>query len=170
MLKTLAQPTTLPQDVLSVSLWLGQEIYTEISRAQVATSQDDQTVLWVGMEKQLSVGGHSSALMFHMQMVIAEAVHSVSRWWKETHWVLPLPVQLNSYMKKRGVDTTSGRTIVASKQIQALNLEGRVSQHAADAYFLARLAEEVSAGQFTYKLPTKELELFPWTVVNKWPM
>jgi hypothetical protein len=119
----------------------------------------------VCMEKQLSTGGESSALMFHMQMVLLEILYPV--WGTVNRLAMPLPVQLTSYMKrKHGVDITSAGTIVASFIAQVQWKGPRVSQHKVDAYYLARMGQDLLKGEWTYKRPSKELKLLEGEVFN----
>lgn len=114
------------------------------------------------MEKQLSVGGQSSSLMFAVQMTILDVITPSDG----IKIVSPLPIQLVSYLKKvHNIDTTSASSIVKSFQTQ-LNWKKRISQHCVDAYYLARLAQDVLAGKWEYKLPSNEQKLFPGTTLN----
>lgn len=117
------------------------------------------------VEKQLSVGGQSSSLMFCMQMVVLEVVHE---WFPEGNYqvVAPLPIQLTSYIKRiHGIDISSAGSIVRGYQ-KATGRTKRISQHCVDGYFLARLAIDVCKGEWSYNLPTKEAALVPWSTKN----
>lgn len=115
------------------------------------------------IERQLSVGGQSSSLMFCMQMTILK---QICMNWKDVQLVMPLPVQLRSYIKKvHGGDISSARATVKHFQTTT-RWKQRISQHCVDAYYLARLAQDVKAGKWEYKLPSNEAQLFPGTVLN----
>lgn len=116
------------------------------------------------IEKQLSVGGNSSSLMFHMQMNVLEVVRQLS---PSPVLIMPLPVQLQSYIRRRhGCENPKSATQVVAAAKRALNLKGRFSQHLADAYFLGILARDVLAGTWSYKKPSREQPLVPWEIVN----
>jgi len=117
----------------------------------------------VSVEKQLSVGAYSSSLMFHVQMAVYEVLELSLC---EFGLVAPLPVQLKSYMRKeRGVDITNATSIVASFKESHPECT-RISQHCVDAYYLAKLARDVLAGRWTYRLPSKEMALHPWEIIH----
>lgn len=117
----------------------------------------------VSMERQLSVGGQSSALMFAVQMKVAEALGLDD---PRAQVVLPLPVQLRSYIKRvHGGDVSSARATVEHFR-ETHSWKARISQHCVDAYYLCRLAQDVLEGRWEYKLPTKELTLFPGVILN----
>jgi hypothetical protein len=120
------------------------------------------------MEKQV-VGGHSSLLLFYVQMAILATIKGFMTV-KPVEIVMPLPIQLHSYMKKmHGIDYASKSTIVAgfkrnhSSQSWA---QKRISSHLVDAYYLARLGNHVRAGKWRYKLPSNEEPLVPWKIMN----
>lgn len=119
--------------------------------------------VWIGMERQLAVGGESSALMYLIQYVLVKGLRGIVL---DAKWVLPLPVQLHSYLKKRhNLPDTKGRTIV--KQCQTLiNNTARLSSHCADAFYLALLARDVRKGTWQYNLPSKDLPIFPHRIEN----
>lgn len=121
----------------------------------------------IAMEKQLSVGGQSSSLLFYVQMAIAETI-----WEWAAHgsilykMVMPLPVQLNSYMKKvHGVSTENATAVVRSFK-KATGYGGRISVHCVDAYYLAKMGQDVVNGKWSFPLPSKEMPLFPWSVTH----
>lgn len=132
------------------------------------------------LEKSVS-GGFTSALLFHVQMVILKTIEqwpfyaapspcgvkpSVAR----VRLVWPLPVQLKSYMQKMcGVQGVSKEAIVARCKQMVPSYKGRMSSHKADAYFLARLGKAVIEGRWSYKLSEKELRILPneqWEIIN----
>lgn len=117
----------------------------------------------VCIEKQLSVGGQSSALMFYVQMAILEVIAENG----PTRAVLmPMPIQLQSYVKKRhACPSPEGRALVKHFQ-ETCNHPKRISQHCVDAYYLARLGQDVLAGVWRYNLPSNEQPLTPWKTVN----
>lgn len=112
--------------------------------------------LTVTLERQLSVGAQSSALMFAVQTHILELVDERKNL---VNLAMPLPVQLISYLKKRHeLDTTSASSIVKGYQEQT-KTKTRISQHQVDAYYLAHLGKEVLEGTWGYRLPQKEAPL-----------
>ena len=116
--------------------------------------------LWC-IEKQLSVGGRSSALMFYMQMLTARCIERIDR---NPRMVAPLPVQLQSYIRKRhGIPADPASQMVRGFQEQ-FNYQRRISQHCVDAFFLTELGKDVLAGEWYYKPPSKEQPLFPWEI------
>jgi len=104
-------------------------------------------------------------LMFYIQMICLGVIESrfVAL---DPRLVMPLPVQLKSYMRKvYDVNITSKSTIVKSFKEQC-GYEGRISQHKVEAWFLARLGEDVCTGMFKYKLPSREAPLVSWRIIN----
>lgn len=115
------------------------------------------------IEKQLSVGGQSSSLQFFVQMNVLEAVRYLN---PEPTLVFPLPIQLQSYVKKvQNVPSHKGREYVAFCKKQ-IGHPGRLSEHCVDAYYLTRLAEDVMARRWWYKLPESEAAVIPWRIEN----
>lgn len=147
---------TEDQDVLTSAGTLRRELRTFLreNKAEKAI---------ICMEKQLSVGGQSSTLLFHMQMNVLEVVKQFN---DDPTLIMPLPIQLISYIKKKhGGDTTSAGTIVAHFK-NTTGWKGRISQHCVDGYYLARLGKDVLSGVWSYKLPSKEAPLHPWRTTN----
>jgi len=147
-------------DVLS-SVAIIRELFGSFLKAHVIHPVKEEYPIFA-MEKQLSVGGHSSSLMFHIQMIILEEIF---KRYSMPCLVFPLPVQLTSWMRKHGIDTTSAGSIVKHFK-RTENHPKRISQHCVDAYYLTRLAAEVLKGEFYYKLPSKEMALIPWKIRN----
>jgi len=117
------------------------------------------------VEKQLSKGGHTSALLFFIQMTVLEVVQGFFRE-REPRVVMPLPIQLTSFMKKRyGVPIGSAAEAVGHFK-DTYKYSGRISQHCVDAFYLAQMAREVEAGEYGYPLPSKEAPLVPWRTLN----
>jgi len=120
-----------------------------------------------GVEKQLSVGGHTSSLMFAVQMLVLRVIKTN---FPDVYIAHPLPIQLKSYIKKRTDiqgKATAGEIVRAAKASgDFVNYEGRFSQHVADAYFLAKLAEEALEGTFEYNLSKKEIPIHPWKLIG----
>lgn len=79
-----------------------------------------------------------------------------------------MPIQLHSYIQKKfGISTKTKSSIVKGfKDLIKADPRLRVSQHCADAYFLARLAKDVIEGNWRYNLPSKESPLVPWKIIN----
>jgi len=128
-----------------------------------------------GIEKQLSVGGQTSSLMFYIQMVVLDTIgrFHVEKFQVDPVFVMPLPVQLKSYMKKRhGFDTAKPSTIVQSfkeKYEKTPWANGRISQHKVDAFMVGQLALDVMEGSWSYPLPSRESALIPWKIVCQQP-
>jgi len=120
-----------------------------------------------GIEKQLSVGGHTSSLMFAVQMLVLGVIKTN---FPDVNLVHPLPIQLKSYIKKRsdikGKATASEIVRAALATDDFSNYPGRISQHVADAYFLAKAAEEALAGTWVYNLSKKEIPIHPWKLIG----
>jgi len=111
------------------------------------------------------VGGESSSLRFADQLLILGCIHHYAPH-EEMRLVLPLPIQLKSYMTKvHGIDTKNKSSIVAGFKEQT-GWKGRISSHKVEAYYLALLARDVSLGSWRYKVPQKETKLFAGIVVN----
>jgi len=129
-------------------------------------THEDEPPLF-GIEKQLSVGGHTSSLMFAVQMLVLRVIRST---FSDVYLVHPLPVQLKSYIKKRsgikGKATASEIVRAALATDDFSNFSGRISQHVADAYFLAKAAEEALAGTWVYNLSRKEIPIHPWGLIG----
>lgn len=121
----------------------------------------------VSIEKMV-LSGHSSTLLFYVQMAVLEVLAERGI----THMLHPLPIQLHSFIKKFEKGSIGSKTeIVASfreKYGKKLGTK-RLSSHCVDAFYLLRLAQEVCRGSWEYNLPSKEVRLFPWTLVNKGP-
>lgn len=121
------------------------------------------SLIMTGMERQLSVGGQASSMMYAAQMTILEVL---CKDMAQKVLVFPLPIQLISYVKKvHGVDPTSASTMVKA-YVKMTGHQGRISQHCVDAYFLARMAKDVYEGKWRYKLPSKEIAPFPGTILH----
>jgi len=123
----------------------------------------DETVF--GVEKQLSKGGHMSALLFFVQMTVLEVIQEFFET-KEPRIVMPLPIQLMSYMKKRHMVPISSAADIVGHFKDTYDHKERISQHCVDAFYLAQMAKEVYAGQYSYPLPSKEQPLVPWRTIN----
>lgn len=117
----------------------------------------------IAMEKQLSVGGQSSTLLFHMQMNVFEVIKQLQ---SEPTLVLPLPIQLTSYIKKQHKGDTSSASSIVAHFKDTTGWKGRISQHCVDAYYLALLGRDVLSGVWSYKLPSNEAPLTPWRTTN----
>jgi hypothetical protein len=114
-------------------------------------------------EKQLSVGGQSSSLMFHCQMNMLEVIKEQGQ---NPKLVMPLPIQLQSYVKKRhGAPAADGRPYVEHFK-RTMYRPQRISIHCVDAYYLTRLGEDVIEGTWRYPLPSNEQALIPWGILN----
>jgi len=154
------QPTT---DILTSGRQIEQELTLFLSKEATPDT-------FYSVEKQLSVGGQSSSLMFYVQMVVLNTVGRFvqENFKKEPVFVMPLPIQLKSYMKKvHGFDISKPSTIVQSwkkKHSGAPWAQGRISQHKVDAFMVAELALDVMKGSFSYKKPQKEAPLIPWEI------
>ena len=117
------------------------------------------------IERQLSMGGQMSSLMFLVQMVVLSCIKRHAPL-QEMRLVMPLPIQLKSYMSKvHGIDTKKKSYIVAAFKEQ-LSWSERISSHKVEAYYLARLAEDVLLGRWQYKIPSRETNLFEGTILN----
>jgi len=117
------------------------------------------------VERQLSVGGQSSSLMFLVQMLILNCIKK-HRPTQKMELVMPLPIQLKSYITKmHGIETKSKSSIVAGFRKQ-MDWQKRISSHRVEAYYLAKLAKDVLLGRWQYKLPSRETNLFEGTIIN----
>jgi len=117
------------------------------------------------MERQLSVGGQSSSLMFTVQMLMLSCIKRHAPL-QEMRLVMPMPIQLKSYLiRVHGIDTKNKSSIVAGFKEQT-GWQGRISSHRVEAYYLALLAKDVSLGSWRYNIPTKEVKLFAGTIIN----
>jgi hypothetical protein len=120
------------------------------------------------VEKQLSVGARSSALLFHMQMTVLDVIADhVQRGDPSTPtFILPLPIQLQSYIRKRhGFGGTTATQLVRHFK-RVANHPGLISQHCVDAYYLTQLGKDVLEGTWSYPLPSREVPLIPWPTTN----
>lgn len=119
-------------------------------------------VTTVALERQLSVGGRTSSMQFLAQSIALEAIVDCIA---PEHIIMPLPQQLNSWYKKRGIDiSTDSATVREFKE--RTGYKPRVSIHCVDAYFLTEIAQEVLDGRWEYKLPSKEVDLIPGVITN----
>lgn len=115
------------------------------------------------LEKQMPNATITGPLLFYIQMVVLGTIHEYT---KEPKLVWPLPIQLRSYLKKRvGADISSKGTVVAHFK-ETENYPLRISSHCVEAFYLTRLAEDVLAGVWNYKLSEKELKIVDWKVIN----
>jgi len=114
-------------------------------------------------EKQLSVGGSSSSLMFYCQMMIFEAILHCD---PNPTVINPLPIQLQSYVRKqiKSPEVEGQRYVDHFKE--TVGYQKRISVHCVDAYYLARLGQDVCNGTWRYNLPSKEQPLTPWKTIN----
>jgi len=145
--------------------------YPEISvlEAGVKLKQDLVSVLHaytpfdvICVEKQLSVGGQMSSLMFYMQMMVLEALSKVAASAPGMKMVMPLPVQLKSYMKHHlEFDIAKKSTIVASYK-KKYQYSKRISSHEVDAHCLAMFGISVLLGTWGYKKPSRESLVHPF--------
>lgn len=141
----------------------GNKISEEL-RDWVMTTGGAQGVDMVCMERQLSVGGQSSSLLFHMQMVILGVIAPTFA--TTNRLAMPLPIQLQSYLKKRhGCPIEPDSATVKFFQ-QQNNWPHRISIHKVDAFYLAKLGQEVSRGTWSYNLPSRELPPFKGIIRN----
>lgn len=160
-----------PKDsILASGLQIKAEFIAWVRLMKVTFPGED---LIFSIEKQLPVGGQTSALQFYIQLCVLEGIGQFINTEKRQEVVMPLPVQLRSYMRKRhNVDITSASSGVASFKDQYKNepwMVGltRISQHKVDAFYLAKLAEDVMAGYWKYKLPSRDLRVVPWGILNE---
>lgn len=113
------------------------------------------------MEKMMP-GATCGPLLFYVQMIILESMaeHTSKR------LVHPLPVQLRSYMKKLLGKVPENKTATVQGFRELTSFKGRVSSHCADAYFAARMGDEVVNNRYSYRLSEKELPIMSWGVIN----
>lgn len=138
------------------------ELANELSSYLAQNYGSDTTIC---VERQLSVGAKSSSLMFLFQMAVLSMIKHAHPM-EEMRLIMPLPIQLKSYMiKVHGLDTSKKSTIVAGYKA-ATGQSGRISSHKVDAYYLARLGRDVSLGSWRYNKPSKEAKLFAGTILN----
>ena len=155
-------------DILSCALQIRQEL-TDI----LSTEANEGTLYCV--EKQLSVGGHSSSLQFYIQMIVLETIGQFvfEKYELDPVFVMPLPVQLKSFMQKAHDMRTKTKTeIVESwkEKYQEFDwAQGRISSHKVDAFCLANMGLEIMDLNWEYKLPTKEAPLIPWEIICRRP-
>lgn len=117
------------------------------------------------IEKQLSVGGHTSSTQFYVQMAVLETVRVLLAG-DEPVLIMPMPVQLRSYVQKvEKAPAYGGRSYVDFFR-EKYNHPQRISEHCVDAFFLAKLALDVTSKRWYYKLPEKEAPLHPWRTHN----
>jgi hypothetical protein len=160
-IKTDTKEETL--DVLSS----GRMVHDDVLKFMAASSEQ---IVAIGMEKQLSIGGHMSALQFFMQMKVLEAIQEYGKLFDppgtRPAFVFPLPVQVKSYYVKRFGGKAKEATLLSRDYVKSLLGRKRISKHLCDAYFLAVIAGQVLNKRWSYKLPGKEARLIPWEVEN----
>lgn len=143
-------------DVLTSAAILRKGLREFISGNNAATAA-------FALEKQLSVGGQSSSLQFHFQMMVLEVIKQAS---SNPTLIMPMPIQLQSYVRKQhGCTNPKGRTLVQHFQ-RTTGHNRRISEHCVDAFYLAKLGQDVLAGVWRYKLPEREAPLIPWRIRN----
>lgn len=113
------------------------------------------------MEKMMP-GATCGPLLFYVQMIILESMARCTT----KKLVHPLPIQLKSYMKKLLGAVPSNKTEIVQGFKKLTSFKGRASSHCADAYFLARMGDEVAAKRYSYRLSEKELPIMSWGVLN----
>ena len=155
----LSQVDTHNVHTLEATHDLRQQLGEKLGKIARATTRRNIR-LTVTVEKQLPVGGQSSALMFHVMMLVLGTMEHYLP--PDYQLVMPLPNQLKSYLQKRhSIITSKGRK---TPIVQAFREEygpaiGRVSSHKAEAYYLALLGKEVMQGTWKYTQPSKEAPL-----------
>lgn len=139
-------------------------IRTDLSRFWTENI-DVEDELCLSVEKQLPVGGQSSALLFYVYMTVLEVAYTVGS--GNFHFVSPLPNQLKAYIRDvHGIDAHGHKSSIVQGWQKKYNYQKRISSHRVEAWFLARLARDVLEGRWTYKLPSKEAPLVPWRTTN----
>jgi len=113
--------------------------------------------------EKMMPSARSGALLFYVQMALLEELVSVNATPALAH---PLPIQLKSFMIKRFGFDPSTKTAIVEEAKKHSGYSGRMSSHMADAYFLARMADEVINHRYSYPLSKVELQLFTWKVIN----
>lgn len=158
-----SQPTfyeikTGSEDVLTSSRTIRREF-----RSIVKEESCQDVALCI--ERQMVVGGQSSALMFHMQMNFMEAVKQL--WTIPDPLFMPLPNQLQSYIYHvHGVHPKEKDSFLVNHFKKTTGYKGRISIHCVDAYYLARLGQDVHRGAWQYKIPSNEPAQIPWRITN----
>lgn len=117
-------------------------------------------------ERQLSVGGQSSSILFSIQLKVLEAIQN----WDPNHkcqFVFPLPTQLNSYrIHQHGFVNKESDSAQVARFKATTGFQGRLSIHCVDAYYLSLLAKDVLQGIWKYKIPANEPPITPWIIQN----
>lgn len=115
----------------------------------------------VSIERQGSAGA-SSQLMFLMMYIALRVVYET---WPGIDITSPLPNQLKSYARHKYniMDLSKSGLVKGYKSIN--KTAARISSHKVDAWFLARLGQDVLAGTWKYKQPANELPLTPKAIL-----
>jgi len=103
----------------------------------------------LGIEKQIRTGWNVGGL-FAAQVAVLDAVEA---YFKPTQpWaIFPFPMQLKSYMLQRhGVKNWRDKKEIIARVRSILDYEGPLTEHEADAYFIAHLAREVVDGTWRF--------------------
>lgn len=117
----------------------------------------------LAMERQLSAGAESSASQYLAQTLLLDLALEII---EPQYVVMPLPIQLKSYARKQlGFTTATNAQIVRSFK-ELTGYQGRISQHKVDAWLACRLALDVLAGKWEYKLPSKDVQPIPGIITN----
>jgi hypothetical protein len=149
-------------DILSSAEHLRAELKSYLDRRD-----PDRQIRIYSIEKQLSVGGRSSSLLFYMQMtVLATVMEHVKGLDPEAILMMPLPIQLQSYIQKHHQFQGKTDLDLVSHFKRQTGEAGRISVHKVDAYYLAHFGRDVYTGRHGYRLPTREANLTPWKVTN----
>ena len=114
-----------------------------------------------GIERMIP-GAMTSPLMFAVQTIVYDEILDFFGEYVPS-FTTPYPVQLKAYMSRHhGVDIKNKKTGIIQGYKRITGDEARVSSHRAEAYFLARMAQDVIEGRWSFKQKPQKLRMFPW--------
>lgn len=120
-------------------------------------------IAW-GVERQMPQGDVNGWLMMVAMLAIFQVIEEVSR--DEVTMVAPYPNQLKSYIRQ-----VHSVPIGSKQQIRRghskLTKGKLVSSHKAEAWFLARMAQDVLDGRWSFDQSATRPKLAPWKLRTK---
>lgn len=124
------------------------------------TAKDFELVL--GIERQMAQAAVNGWLMMVSMVAVCEAVQDR---FPEVRLVAPYPNQLKAYISGRYRVKTGTKTQIRNGH-RKLNGGKLVSSHKAEAWFLAKMAGDVLAGNWSYNQSPTKPDVFPWPIMR----
>ncbi len=140
----------------------------------------EQQIYWC-IEKQIPVGASMSSMMYTIQAVILSTIYD----WYRNNWpkkyldagiegrdlkfIMPAPSQLRKYLRDVHEAPVKKAKDTKAFFIEQTGYKGVISEHKIDAYYMAKLGQDVIAGNFSYPMNVgkkKTTPLLPWAILN----